>query len=199
MLRSNDLIWSFVINNYLLGREPLAFDLLYWNSDSTRMPAKMHSEYLRTMYLENRFCKPGGMTLDGVPIDVSKIRTPSYFLSTVEDHIAPWKATFAGARLMAGTVRFVLGGSGHIAGVINPPSAKKYCYWTNTAKPSGDPDEWLAASIQNDGSWWNDWGTWVRKYCGAKVAARKPGSGLAAIENAPGSYARLRLDKAAAG
>ena len=131
MLRSNDLIWSFVVSNYLMGRDPMAFDLLYWNSDSTRMPACMHKEYLRTMYLENTFKDPGGMVLNGVPIDVSSIDTPAYFLSANEDHIAPWKSTYMGAKLFSGSVKSVLGGSGHIAGVINPADSGKYGYWTN--------------------------------------------------------------------
>jgi len=132
LLRENELIWSFVINNYLLGREPLPFDLLYWNSDSTRMPAVMHSFYLRNMYQRNLLREPGGITLAGVPIDLRRIKAPVYFVSTAEDHIAPWKSTYAGAQLLPGPVRFVLGGSGHIAGVINPPEANKYCYWTNS-------------------------------------------------------------------
>ena len=137
MLRSNDLIWSFVINNYLLGRDPFPFDLLHWNCDSTRMPAKMHSFYLRNMYLRNALKDPGGHQLADVPIDVSKITLPTYFVSAIEDHIAPWKTTYAGPQLLGGKSRFVLSGSGHIAGMINPPSANKYGYWTND-KLAGD-------------------------------------------------------------
>ena len=121
MLRANDLIWSFVINNYLLGKDPFPFDLLYWNSDSTRMPAAMHSFYLRNMYQNNLLAKPGGITLDGVPIDLGKVKTPAFILSTREDHIAPWNSTYAATRLFKGPVKFVLAGSGHIAGVVNPP------------------------------------------------------------------------------
>lgn len=195
MLRSNDLIWSFVINNYLLGREPLAFDLLYWNSDSTRMPARMHSEYLRTMYLENRFKDEGGMVLDGTPIHVGGIKTPSYFLSTIEDHIAPWKSTFSGASQFAGPTKFVLSGSGHIAGVINPPSSGKYGYWTNRRRPKGDADSWFESASRHDGSWWNDWQTWLGKFGGTKVRARRVGTAkFPTIEAAPGSYAKKRLD-----
>jgi len=194
MLRANDLIWSFVVNNYLLGKAPLPFDLLYWNSDSTRMPAAMHSFYLRNMYLRNLLCKPGGITLAGVPIDVTRIETPAYFISAVEDHIAPWKSTYAGAKLLKGPVRFVLGGSGHIAGIINPPAANKYCYWTND-KLAADPDGWLKAARQHPGSWWTDWGRWAAKHGGKKVAARIPGKGkLKAIEDAPGSYVKVRVD-----
>src|SRR6185437_10916736 len=131
MLRSNDLIWSFVINNYLLGRDPFPFDLLHWNCDSTRMPAQMHSFYLRNMYMNNKLREPGGLTLAGVPIDVSKATVPAYFVSAIEDHIAPWKTTYAGRGLTGGKTRFVLSGSGHIAGMINPPAANKYGYWTS--------------------------------------------------------------------
>jgi polyhydroxyalkanoate synthase len=197
MLRSNDLIWSFVINNYLMGEEPLAFDLLYWNSDSTRMPARMHSEYLRTMYLENRFKEPGGMVLDGVPIDIASVKTPCYFLSACEDHIAPWRSTFAGAGLFKGPVRFVLSGSGHIAGVVNPPAAKKYGYRTSRSRPRGDAEAWLESASHKEGSWWPNWQKWVSKFAGTKVKARKPGAKKAfpVLEDAPGSYASKRLDE----
>jgi polyhydroxyalkanoate synthase len=196
MLRSNDLIWSFVVNNYLLGRDPFPFDLLYWNSDSTRMPAAMHSYYLRNMYLKNLLREPGGLTLAGVAIDVTQVDTPAYFISTAEDHIAPWKSTYAGAKLLKGPVRFVLGGSGHIAGIINPPAANKYCYWTNDALPD-DPDAWLKGATQHPGSWWTDWGRWIAQHGGRKVPAREPGGGkLKALEDAPGSYVRVRVDAA---
>ena len=197
MLRSNDLIWSFVINNYLMGEEPLAFDLLYWNSDSTRMPARMHSEYLRTMYLENRFKEPGGMVLDSVPIDISSVKTPCYFLSTCEDHIAPWRSTFAGAGLFGGPVRFVLSGSGHIAGVVNPPAANKYGYRTSRSRPKGDAEAWLKRAPLKEGSWWPDWQQWVSKFKGTRVKARKPGvkKAFPVLEDAPGSYAGKRLDE----
>ncbi len=192
MLRSNDLIWSFVINNYLLGKEPFAFDLLYWNSDSTRMPAAMHSYYLRNMYQQNLLKESGGITLDGVPIDLSKVKTPAYFLSTKEDHIAPWASTFMGAQLFSGPMRFVLGGSGHIAGVINPPASGKYGYWTNTKKIK-DADAWLESAKLNDGSWWLDWDKWVHKYSGEKIPAPVPGDGeLDIIEDAPGSYVKVK-------
>ena len=192
MLRSNDLIWSFVVNNYLLGKEPLAFDLLYWNSDSTRMPAAMHSYYLRNMYQQNLLKEPGGITLDGAPIDLSKVKTPAYFLSTKEDHIAPWASTFMGAQLFSGPVRFVLGGSGHIAGVVNPPATGKYGYWTNTKKVTS-ADAWFESAKHNDGSWWPDWERWVRKYAGDKIPAPNPGDGeLDIIEDAPGSYVKVK-------
>ncbi|MBI4207501.1 MAG: class I poly(R)-hydroxyalkanoic acid synthase [Betaproteobacteria bacterium] len=196
MLRANDLIWSFVVNNYLLGKDPFPFDLLYWNSDSTRMPAAMHGFYLRNMYLKNRLRQPGGITLAGVPIDVRQVSVPAYFVSTIDDHIAPWKSTYAGAMLLTGPVRFVVGGSGHIAGIINPPAANKYCYWTNGALPDS-PDEWLKSATQHPGSWWTDWVEWVARRSGEKVPARVPGKGkLKVIEDAPGTYARMRADKA---
>lgn len=194
MLRANDLIWSFVVNNYLLGREPMAFDLLYWNSDSTRMPKNMHSFYLRNMYQHNRLREPGGITLAGVPIDLSTVKTPVYFLSTKDDHIAPWKSTYAGAHLTSGPVKFVLGGSGHIAGVINPPSKTKYGYWTNS-KLLAVADEWLSSATYNEGSWWPDWLRWVKPKAGAQVPARAIGSAeFQAIEDAPGSYVKSRID-----
>jgi polyhydroxyalkanoate synthase len=195
MLRSNDLIWSFVINNYLMGKEPFPFDLLYWNSDSTRMPAAMHSFYLRNMYLHNRLREPGGVTLGGVPIDLGKVKVPSYFISTVEDHIAPWRSTYLGAKVLGGPVRFVLGGSGHIAGIVNPPAANKYGYWTNDALPA-TPDEYQQGAVQHQGSWWNDWQGWIAALNGDdRVPARTPGDGrLEAIEDAPGSYVAQRLD-----
>jgi polyhydroxyalkanoate synthase len=193
MLRSNDLIWSFFVNHYLLGKDPVPFDLLYWNSDSTRLPAKMHSTYLRAMYLENRFCKPGGMTIGDVAIDLRDIRTPAYFLSTEEDHIAPWRGTYKGAKLLSGPVRFVLGKSGHIAGVVNPPAAGKYGYHTGP-EVTVDADQWLARATRHEGSWWPDWQQWVAQFTGGEVPARHPGDGkLKVIEDGPGSYVRKRL------
>jgi len=193
LMRDNDLIWSFVVNNYLMGREPLAFDLLYWNADNTRMPAMMHSLYLRQMYLENKLVQPGGITLDGVALDLGKVSVPTYIVSTREDHIAPWKSTYSATQLYKGNIRFVLSASGHIAGIVNPPAAKKYCYWTNTKTPA-DPDAWFAGARQHDGSWWNDWQKWVKKHAGGETAARQPGCGtFIPIEDAPGSYVKVRL------
>jgi polyhydroxyalkanoate synthase len=193
LLRANDLIWSFFINNYLLGREPFPFDLLYWNSDSTRMPAKMHSFYLRTMYQKNLLREPGGITLAGVPVDLRRIKVPAYFLATVEDHIAPWKAVYAGSLLLSGPVHLALSGSGHIAGVINPPVSNKYCYWTNPAHPE-TPEEWFGGAEQHVGSWWVDWRHWIAPHAGPQVLARVPGSSrLPVLEEAPGSYVRMRL------
>jgi len=192
MLRANDLIWSFVVNNYLLGKEPFPFDLLYWNSDSTRMPAAMHSFYLRNMYQANKLVVPGGISLGGVPIDVSTITTPSFLLSTREDHIAPWKSTYAATQLYRGPVKFVLAASGHIAGVVNAPGKSKYGHWENAKNPA-TPDEWLASATQYPDSWWPAWEKWVGKYGGGEVPARKPGDGkLKPIEKAPGSYVLVK-------
>ncbi len=190
LLRANDLVWSFVINNYLMGKDPFPFDLLYWNSDATRMPARMHSFYLRNMYLKNLLGVAGGLTMEGVPIDLSKVAVPAYFISTVEDHIAPWKTTYKGSQYLGGEVRFVLGGSGHIAGIVNPPAAKKYHYFTNEARPDS-ADEWFQTATQHPGSWWEDWQAWMdQRNGGEKVPARTPQN---ALEDAPGSYVMLRL------
>ena len=193
MLRANDLIWSFVINNYLLGKEPFPFDLLYWNSDSTRMPAAMHSFYLRKMYQENKLLEPGGITLKGVPIDLGKIDHPTFALATKEDHIAPWKSGYALTRAISGPVRFTLAASGHIAGVVNPPAANKYNYWLNSKNPT-DPDAWFQDAKKVDGSWWPEWHTWMEQHGGKqKVKAREPGGGvLPPIEDAPGSYVKMK-------
>jgi len=192
LLRENDLIWFFFVNNYLLGRKPAAFDILYWNADATRMPAAMQSYYLRNMYLQNLLREPGGVTLVDVPIDLRRVDVPVYFLSTLDDHIAPWQSTFAGTRLVSGPVRFVLGASGHVAGVINPPSANKYGYWTND-ELKHEPDDWLKSAAYKDGSWWIDWAQWVAEFGDGQVAARKPGDGkLTPIERAPGSYVAVR-------
>ena len=191
MLRSNDLIWSFVVNNYLMGNEPFQFDLLYWNSDSTRMPARMHSFYLRNMYQANRLIEPGGIALDGVPIDLRTIDIPAYFISTREDHIAPWKSTYRGAKVLGGHNRFVLAASGHIAGVVNPPEGGKYSHWTGETLPD-TPEGWFEAAVEMSGSWWPDWQRWVAAFDDTHLAARQPGTGsLPALEDAPGSYVRV--------
>jgi poly[(R)-3-hydroxyalkanoate] polymerase subunit PhaC len=192
MLRSNDLIWPFFINNYLFGKEPTAFDLLYWNSDSTRLAAKAHSFYLRTCYLNNLLREPGGIKLADTAIDISKIKVPTYFISTHDDHITPWKSTYAGAQLLSGDVKFVLGGSGHIAGIINPPIRNKYGFWTNNTIEQ-EPDNWLENASYTEGSWWTDWQKWIKKHTGKKINARQPGRKLKAIEDAPGSYVKVRI------
>lgn len=192
MLRANDLIWPFFINNYLLGKQPAAFDLLYWNADCTRLPARAHSFFLRQCYLENRLAEKDGVSLNGAPIDLGRIKTPAYFISMREDHIAPWQSTYAGIRLMSGPARFVLGGSGHIAGIINPPLKNKYHYWTND-RLADDPSDWLQQAESHAGSWWPDWAGWAARQAGEKVPARKPGQNLKSIEAAPGSYVKERI------
>ncbi|MCC6870196.1 MAG: class I poly(R)-hydroxyalkanoic acid synthase [Burkholderiales bacterium] len=194
LLRANDLIWSFVINNYLMGRDPFPFDLLHWNCDSTRMPAKMHSYYLRNMYMKNLLREPGALTLADTKIDLAKVTVPAYFASAIEDHIAPWKTTYAGTQILRGKNRFVLAGSGHIAGMVNPPTTVKYGYWTNETLP-GDAQAWFGGATQHEGSWWPDWRQWITPYLGREVPPRIPGKGaLKIIEDAPGSYARIRAD-----
>ncbi|MFL5096926.1 MAG: PHA/PHB synthase family protein [Xanthobacteraceae bacterium] len=190
MLRSNDLIWPYVVGNYLKGEPPFAFDLLHWNSDSTRMPAANHSFYLRNCYLNNTLSK-GEMIIAGEPIDVGKITIPVYNLATREDHIAPAKSVFLGSKFFGGPVKFVVAGSGHIAGVINPPDKKKYQYWTGGA-PTGNLDAWLGAAEEHPGSWWPDWLAWIKEQDAAEAAARQPGGGkLKPIEDAPGNYVKV--------
>lgn len=193
MMKANDLIWSFVVNNYLMGKDPFPFDLLYWNADSTRMPAAMHSYYLRNMYMQNKLVEKGGITLAGKKLDLREIKTPSYLVATREDHIAPWKATYAGTQLYSGPLKFILSGSGHIAGIINPPASKKYGYWSNDTTPPS-PNEWLEGATQHEGSWWDDWGSWIKKNSAkGKVEARIPGKGkLKAICDAPGEYVLMK-------
>jgi polyhydroxyalkanoate synthase len=192
MMRENDLIWSFVVNNYLMGREPPPFDLLYWNAVSTRLPATMLVSYLRKLYRQNLLMKPGGLVLGGVPIDLGKVKTPTYSFATRDDHIAPWRSCYPGTQALKGPRRFVLGASGHIAGVVNPPAANKYGYWTNAKLPR-DPDAWLAGAEQHAGSWWTDWIAWLSRRSGKKVPARQPGDGkLKPLEDAPGSYVKQR-------
>jgi polyhydroxyalkanoate synthase len=192
MLRANDLIWSFVVNNYLLGNEPFPFDLLYWNSDATRMPPKMHSFYLRNMYQKNLLAQPDGIEMKGVPIDLSKVTVPKYFLSCREDHIAPWKSTYKGAQTFSGETRFVLAASGHIAGVVNPPEGGKYNHFVNAKLPE-NPDDWFASATEVAGSWWPDWQRWVTSFDKSQSPARIPGKGkLKAIEPAPGTYVTVK-------
>ncbi len=193
-LRANDLIWYFVINNYLMGKEPPEFDLLYWNGDSTRFPAQLLLDYLRNMYQHNKLSQPGGFTLLGEPVDLGDIKIPTYIQAGKEDHIAPAESVFKAVNLYGGPVKFLLAGSGHIAGVINPPSAKKYQHWTNTKKKSyNELEDWFADAKQHPGSWWEDWNKWLSKKSGDKVAARVPGEGkLKMIEAAPGNYVKVR-------
>jgi polyhydroxyalkanoate synthase len=188
MLRPRDLIWPYVINNYLLGKKPFPFDLLFWNADSTRLPAANHAFYLREFYHLNRLSK-GEMQLSGVKLDLGRVSIPIYELFTKEDHIAPAASVFRGSKLFGGPVRHVMSGSGHIAGVINPPAKKKYQFWANG--PASSLPEWIATATETAGSWWPDWAAWLAAYSGDKVPARDPSSGpLKPIEDAPGSYVK---------
>ncbi len=192
LLRSNDLIWPYVINNYLKGKAPFPFDLLYWNADATRLPAANHSFYLRNCYLNNSLSK-GTVKIGDTPIDLNAIKIPIYNLATREDHIAPPKSVMLGSKFFGGPVRFVLSGSGHIAGVVNPPARKKYQYWTGPRPRGADLDKWLAKAKEHPGSWWPDWLAWLKKQGAAEVPARVPGGGaLKPIEDAPGSYVKMR-------
>lgn len=192
LLRANDLIWWFVINNYLLGEEPAAFDLLYWNSDFTDLPAKMYIYYLREIFFKNRLMKAESISFKDQPLDLSKIDVPSYIFSTREDHIATWQAGYAGIHILSSKTRFVLGDSGHIAGVFNPPQAQKYRYWTSDQYPE-NPDQWLEQAHVNSGSWWGDWCDWLKPYLDTIQDSNASGNVhpfvYEALESAPGSYA----------
>ena len=191
MLRPNDLIWPYVVNNYLKGKDPFAFDLLYWNSDSTRMPAANHSYYLRNCYLENNLSQ-GRAVLDGVRLDLSKVKIPIYNLATREDHIAPALSVFLGSSCFGGPVEYVLAGSGHIAGVVNPPAKPKYQHWTN-GPPVGTLEDWIASASEHPGSWWPHWFEWVREKDSREVSAREPGGGkVEPLCDAPGTYVLMR-------
>ena len=192
LLRSNDLIWPYVINNYLKGKEPAPFDLLFWNADATRMPSANHSFYLRNCYLENKLTK-GEMTLGGGKLDLRKVKIPIYNLAAREDHIAPAKSVMLGSQSFGGPVRFVVAGSGHIAGVVNPPAKKKYQYWIGPRPVGVDLDKWLAEAEEHPGSWWPHWLTWLKAQGATEVPAREPGGGVfEPIEDAPGRYVKVR-------
>jgi polyhydroxyalkanoate synthase len=191
MLRPNDLVWSYVVDNYMRGKQPAAFDLLYWNSDSTRLPLRNHSYYLRTFYIANKLAK-GEMEMGGKRLDLGKVKVPAYFLATKEDHIAPAASVFRGAKLFGGPVRYVLGGSGHIAGVINPPDKQKYGYWTGP-RPAGELADWTAQTTQHKGSWWPDWLAWLTEQAPERISARHPGAnGQPILGDAPGDYVRVK-------
>ena len=193
LLRSNDLIWNYVVNNYMLGKDYFPFDLLYWNSDATNVPARWHRQYLEQMYRDNLLAKPGGMTVCGVPVDLTKVKTPAYIQGGKEDHIAPARSAFKLTQAFTGETRFVLAGSGHIAGVVNPPTSGKYQYWTNAA-PAASLDDFIAGATETKGSWWPDWLAWLTPRSGAQTAPRIPGQGpYKAIEAAPGSYVKERI------
>ena len=195
LLRGRDLIWNYVVNNYLLGEEPPPFDLLHWNSDTTNLPASWHRDYLETLYKGNKLAEKGGINVAGTPIDIDAVKTPTYVQAGREDHIAPPQSVWKIMDHFSGPKRFVLAGSGHIAGVVNPPSAQKYQYWTND-RPARLLDDFIAGAIEHKGSWWPDWLEWIKSQDGetAKAeGARVPGKGkLKPIEDAPGSYVKAR-------
>ena len=190
-LRANDLVWSYVVSSYLKGKRPEALDLLYWNADSTNLPGPMYCWYVRNTYLENKLCEPGRTSTLGVPVDFGKIDVPAYVLATREDHIVPWRTAYRTTQLLKGETRFVLGASGHVAGVVNPPSKNKRSYGIG-GKPASDPQAWLAASTEKPGSWWGDWSAWLARFGGelVKAPARLGNSEFSPIEPAPGRYVR---------
>jgi len=190
LLRPKDLIWPYIINNYMLGKKPFPFDLLFWNQDSTRMPAANHSFYLREFYHENKLAR-GQMSIGGVKLDLGKVKLPVYELCAKEDHIAPAKSVFIGSKLFGGPVTYVLAGSGHIAGVINPPDRPKYQYWTNDKK-AATLEAWLEGAHEHPGSWWPHYAEWLGKHSGGQVKARRPGETLGVIEDAPGRYVKVK-------
>ena len=191
MLRSGDLIWPYVVNNYMRGKDPLPFDLLYWNADSTRMGAANHSFYLRNCYLENNLTN-GRMEIAGRIVSLGDIKIPVYNLASREDHIAPSRSVFLGSQYFGGPVDYVMAGSGHIAGVVNPPHLKKYQYWTG-GKPVGNFEEWIARATENPGSWWPHWQKWIEDKDDTRVAARKPGKKTKILGDAPGDYVKVRV------
>jgi polyhydroxyalkanoate synthase len=194
MLRANDLIWGYVVNNYMLGKDPFPFDLLYWNADSTAMPARAHCFYLEEFYIRNAFAK-GALSVRGTPITLGDIRGPVFHVATKEDHIAPAASVYRGAKEMKrADVRFILSGSGHIAGVVNPPVLGKYQYWTNPDMSKPTLEEWVEGAVETPGSWWPEWDAWLKQRSGRLVAPREPGAKLGVIEPAPGSYVRVRFD-----
>jgi poly[(R)-3-hydroxyalkanoate] polymerase subunit PhaC len=193
-LRANDLVWSYVVNNYLKGRPPEAFDLLYWNADSTNLPGPMYCEYVRRTYLENALREPGRVSMLGVPIDLGKAQRPSYLLATREDHIVPWRTAYRSTGLLGGELRFVLGASGHVAGIINPAAKNRRSHWIGGDLPP-DPDTWFQNAVEHRGSWWTDWSTWLSAFGGRRVKARRTlgNSRHRPIEPAPGRYAKHRI------
>jgi polyhydroxyalkanoate synthase len=192
MLRANDLVWNYVASNYLKGQKPKAFDLLYWNSDSTNLPGPFACWYMRNLYLDNSLRVPGKLKMCGQQVDLGSLDMPVYFLATREDHIVPWQSAYEGTRLLNGKARFVLGASGHIAGVINPASKNKRSYWVNESL-NLDAEAWFAASEENKGSWWNDWAAWLKPLAGKARSPRTLGSSThQAIEPAPGRYVKER-------
>jgi polyhydroxyalkanoate synthase subunit PhaC len=192
-LRGNDLIWPYVSGNYLEGRQPDAFDLLFWNADSTNLPGPMYCWYVRNTYLENNLCVPGKTIQCGVPLHLGQINVPTYVLASREDHIVPWRTAYRTTKLVSGSVRFVLAASGHIAGAINPASRNKRSFWID-GKLDGEAEQWLEFAQEVPGSWWNDWSAWLQKQAGPLVPARSQlgGSAFSEIEVAPGKYVKER-------
>ncbi|MEP4860637.1 MAG: alpha/beta fold hydrolase, partial [Alphaproteobacteria bacterium] len=192
MLRAGDLIWPYVVNNYMRGKEPMPFDLLYWNSDSTRMAAANHSFYLRNCYMENSLSR-GRMVLGGETLSLNDVTIPVYNLAAREDHIAPARSVFLGCQFFGGEVEFVMAGSGHIAGVVNPPQTKKYQHWTG-GPPLGAFDDWVKSAKENPGSWWPHWQKWIEKQDRKRVAARRPeDEKIPILGDAPGDYVTVRV------
>ena len=193
-LRANDLVWSYVVNNYLKGKTPAAFDILYWNADSTNLPGPMYCSYVRNMYLENKLREPGKLAMCGVPVDLGAIRLPTYILATREDHIVPWKTAYLSTRHLKGDTRFVLGASGHVAGVVNPPAKNRRSYWVGD-RLSADADEWLANATEMRGSWWTNWDAWMQGFSGGERAAPKKlgNAKFKPVEPAPGRYVKVRV------
>jgi polyhydroxyalkanoate synthase len=194
VLRANDLVWPYVVNNYLKGRQPPAFDLLHWNADSTNLAGPMYCYYVRNMYLENNLRIPNKLTMLGVPIDLARARLPTYVLATREDHIVPWRNAYRSTQLLGGEMRFVLGASGHVAGVVNPAAKNRRSYWTNAQLPA-DPQAWLDRAQEVRGSWWRDWNEWQARFDGGRVKARKRlgNSSYKPFEPAPGRYVKERV------
>jgi polyhydroxyalkanoate synthase len=195
MLRENNLFWSYFINNYLKGQDPAPFDILYWNSDPTNLTPETFCQYIENTYIGNKLIEPGAVIMNGVPIDLSTIDTPTYFVSTMSDHIVPWKSSYRGTQILSGPKRFVLAGSGHIAGVINPADGGKYPHWVNDALPA-TAEQWFEDATEQAGSWWPDWHNWLKPQSGKKTAAaRQPGAhtDYPALEDAPGSYVKVRI------
>jgi polyhydroxyalkanoate synthase len=192
-LRANDLVWSYVVNNYLKGKQPPAFDLLYWNSDATNLPGPMYAYYLRNTYQDNKLCQPDALTMLGTPVDLKRIKLPAFVFSAREDHIVPWKGGYASARTLGGKVKFVLGASGHIAGTINPASKNKRSYWVND-KLTADAEKWFIAAKEVPGSWWPEWMKWLKPQAGPMVPAPKKlgDASHKPTEPAPGRYAKER-------
>ena len=194
MLRANDLVWSYVVNNYLKGKDPDAFDILYWNADSTNLPGPMYCWYVRNMYLENRLREPRALATCGEQVDLGRLRMPAYILATREDHIVPWKAAYASTHLLKGRMRFVLGASGHIAGVVNPAAKNRRSYWTSELVTES-PEAWISGAREVKGSWWSDWNAWLAQHAGGeKPAPKRLGGGkYKRIEDSPGRYVQFRV------